>query len=50
MAEHGGFNEDDTHGPLLVVHGPSIAPGLVHAQVTTTQIAPTIPEPAESRS
>jgi Type I phosphodiesterase / nucleotide pyrophosphatase len=41
LAEHGGFNENDVHVPLLVV-GPSIAPGLVRAPVTTTQIAPTI--------
>jgi len=42
LAEHGGFNENDVHVPLLVVHGPSITPGLVRAVVTTTQIAPTI--------
>ena len=42
LAEHGGFNENDTHVPLLVVHAPSIAPGQLRAPVTTTQIAPTI--------
>jgi hypothetical protein len=42
LAEHGGFNENDTHVPLLVVHAPSIAPGLLRAPVTTSQIAPTI--------
>jgi arylsulfatase A-like enzyme len=41
LAEHGGFNENDTHVPLVVV-GPSIAAGQVRALVTTTQIAPTI--------
>jgi hypothetical protein len=42
LAEHGGFNENDTHVPLMVIHTPSINPGLVRALVTTTQIAPTI--------
>lgn len=41
QAEHGGFNENESHVPLLVVHA-----SLPHAQfrnpVTTTQIAPTI--------
>jgi hypothetical protein len=41
MAEHGGFNENDVHVPLLV-YGPSIAAGVLRAPVTTTQIAPTI--------
>jgi hypothetical protein len=41
LAEHGGFNENDTHVPLLVV-APSIKSGTVRALVTTTQIAPTI--------
>ena len=40
-AEHGGFGENETHVPLLVVYG-SGAPGVVKAPVTTTQIAPTI--------
>jgi len=42
LAEHGGFNENDVHVPLLLVHAPSITPGQVRAVVTTTQIAPTI--------
>lgn len=42
LAEHGGFNENDVHVPLLVVHVPSITAGQVRALVTTTQIAPTI--------
>jgi hypothetical protein len=41
QAEHGGFNENETHVPMLVVHS-----SLPHAQyrnpVTLTQIAPTI--------
>jgi hypothetical protein len=41
LAEHGGFNENDTHVPLLVVV-PTATPGVVRAAVTTTQIAPTI--------
>jgi len=41
LAEHGGFNENDVHVPLLVVHS-SITPGQLRAPVTTTQIAPTI--------
>jgi arylsulfatase A-like enzyme len=40
-AEHGGFNENETHVPLMLT-GPSITPGQVRAVVTTTQIAPTI--------
>jgi len=40
-AEHGGFNENDVHVPLLVVHN-SIQAGQNRALVTTTQIAPTI--------
>jgi hypothetical protein len=40
-AEHGGFNENETHVPLLVVHS-SLTPGQNRAPVTTTQIAPTI--------
>ena len=42
LAEHGGFNENDTHVPLLVSYSRSAAPGLLRAPVTTTQIAPTI--------
>jgi Type I phosphodiesterase / nucleotide pyrophosphatase len=41
QAEHGGFNENETHVPLLVVH-PYLTPGQNRAPVTTTQIAPTI--------
>ena len=41
LAEHGGFNENDVHVPLLVVV-PSLPPSLIRAAVTTTQIAPTI--------
>jgi hypothetical protein len=48
LAEHGGFNENDTHVPLLVVGGLTagytINTGIVRAVVTTTQIAPTILE------
>jgi len=48
QAEHGGFNENETHVPLLVVgglaNGRTINPGIVRAAVTTTQIAPTILE------
>jgi hypothetical protein len=41
QAEHGGFNENETHVPLLVVHS-SLTPGQNRAPVTLTQIAPTI--------
>jgi hypothetical protein len=41
QAEHGGFNENEMHVPLLVVHS-SLNPGLNRAPVTTSQIAPTI--------
>jgi hypothetical protein len=41
IAEHGGFNEDDTHVALIVSH-PDLEPETVHAAVTTAQIAPTI--------
>jgi arylsulfatase A-like enzyme len=41
QAEHGGFNENETHVPLLVVHS-SLTPGHDRAPVTLTQIAPTI--------
>ena len=40
-AEHGGFNENETHVPLLIVHS-TIQPGIERQPVTTTQIAPTI--------
>jgi predicted AlkP superfamily pyrophosphatase or phosphodiesterase len=43
IAEHGGFNEDDTHVALLVSH-PDINKAVVDAPVATTQIAPTILE------
>jgi arylsulfatase A-like enzyme len=41
LAEHGGFNEDDTHVALLVLH-EDLKGGSVNAAVATTQIAPTI--------
>jgi len=41
IAEHGGFNEDDTHVALLVSH-PSFDEEKVNVPVTTAQIAPTI--------
>jgi hypothetical protein len=41
IAEHGGFNEDDTHVALVVSH-PDVAEQTVNATVATTQIAPTI--------
>lgn len=41
IAEHGGFNEDDTRVALLVSH-PDFDQETVHAAVTTAQIAPTI--------
>ena len=48
QAEHGGFNENEVHVPLLVVggstNGAPISPGIIRAAVTTTQIAPTILE------
>lgn len=47
-AEHGGFNENETHVPLLVVggltSGHTVNPGIVRAPANTTQIAPTILE------
>ena len=42
LAEHGGFNENDTHVPLLVFYSRTAAPGLLRAPVTTSQIAPTV--------
>jgi arylsulfatase A-like enzyme len=48
QAEHGGFNENETHVPLLIVGGSTngipINGGIIRAAVTTTQIAPTILE------
>ena len=41
IAEHGGFNEDDTHVALLVSH-PDLKERSINAAVATTQIAPTI--------
>jgi arylsulfatase A-like enzyme len=41
IAEHGGFNEDDTHVALVVSH-PDFEPDTINAPVATTQIAPTI--------
>ncbi len=43
IAEHGGFNEDDTH-VALIVSSASLKPSVVTAAVATTQIAPTILE------
>jgi hypothetical protein len=41
IAEHGGFNEDDTHVALLVVN-PILNGRSINTAVATTQIAPTI--------
>jgi len=41
LAEHGGFNSDDTSVALLVSH-PSLSHRKFKAPVTTTQVAPTI--------
>jgi arylsulfatase A-like enzyme len=41
LAEHGGFNEDDTHVALLLAH-PDLEERSINAAVATTQIAPTI--------
>ncbi len=41
IAEHGGFNEDDTHVALLVSH-PELKASSINTAVATTQIAPTI--------
>jgi Type I phosphodiesterase / nucleotide pyrophosphatase len=41
IAEHGGFNEDDTHVALLVSH-PFLTERSINTAVATTQIAPTI--------
>ena len=41
IAEHGGFNKDDTNVALLVSN-PKIESEHVSSKVTTTEIAPTI--------
>jgi predicted AlkP superfamily pyrophosphatase or phosphodiesterase len=41
IAEHGGFNPDDTHVALLVSH-PDFPERMIDEPVATTQIAPTI--------
>jgi arylsulfatase A-like enzyme len=41
IAEHGGFNEDDTHVALIVA-GAGLEQSVISAAVATTQIAPTI--------
>jgi hypothetical protein len=41
IAEHGGFNEDDTHVALIVSH-PDLKERSINTAVATTQIAPTI--------
>jgi len=41
IAEHGGFSDDDTNVPLLVVR-PGAQPGTIFQPVTTTQVAATI--------
>jgi hypothetical protein len=41
LAEHGGFNEDDTHVALIVSH-PALKGSSINTAVATTQIAPTI--------
>jgi hypothetical protein len=41
IAEHGGFNEDDTHVALIVSH-PDFDEEKINVPVTTAQIAPTI--------
>jgi hypothetical protein len=41
IAEHGGFNEDDTHVALIVSH-PDLDRDEVTTAVTTAEIAPTI--------
>ena len=40
-AEHGGFNEDELHVPITIVHN-TVKHGNVQAPVTTTQLAPTM--------
>jgi len=41
IAEHGGFNEDDTHVALVVSH-PALRKASINAAVASTQVAPTI--------
>jgi Type I phosphodiesterase / nucleotide pyrophosphatase len=41
IAEHGGFNEDDTHVALIVSH-PDLRQASINAAVASTQVAPTI--------
>ena len=41
IAEHGGFNEEDTHVALLVSN-PFLTERSINTAVATTQIAPTI--------
>ncbi len=41
IAEHGGFNDEDTHVPILIAN-PSLRPGTVESAVQTAQIAPTV--------
>ncbi len=41
IAEHGGFNEQDIHVPLLIAN-PELKASNVYTPVQTTQIAPTI--------
>jgi predicted AlkP superfamily pyrophosphatase or phosphodiesterase len=40
-AEHGGFNENELHVPITIVHN-TVPHGTVQAPVTTTQLAPTM--------
>ncbi len=40
-AEHGGFNENELHVPITIVHN-TVKHGMVQAPVTTTQLAPTM--------
>jgi hypothetical protein len=41
IAEHGGFNDEDTNVPLLISN-PALSSQEIHTSVHTTQIAPTI--------
>ncbi|MBZ5644930.1 MAG: alkaline phosphatase family protein [Acidobacteriia bacterium] len=41
IAEHGGFNDDDTSVPLLIA-GPRLSARVVRTPVQMTQVAPTI--------
>jgi len=41
LAEHGGLNEDDIHGALLVSFA-GLAPNIVKTSVLNQQVAPTI--------